>query len=371
MTAYNNATKRTNVFNQTDAIYAVKTGRISHTLVGGVEFGSQMTDNFRNTGFFNNSTTSIVIPIANTMITTPVTFRQSATDADNHLRTNTAAAYTQDQIQLSRAVQVVAGVRYDYFNLTYHDNRSGLELSRPDNLVSPRAALVYKPIEPVSIYGSYTMSYLPSSGDQFSSLTTVTQQVKPEQFTNYEVGAKWDARANLSVTTAMYRLDRTNTRSTDPNDPTRIIQTGSQRTNGYEVGVNGYVATRWQIAGGYAYQNAYISSATTSAALGAIVGQVPHHQFSLWNRYQFAPRIGAGVGLISRSDMFAAIDDTVTLPSYLRADAAVFFALTDRLRLQMNIENLFDAKYYINADSNTNISPGSPRAVRVALTTRF
>ena len=106
------------MFNQTDATYPVTTGRISHTLLAGVEFGSQLTDNFRNTGFFNNTSTSIVVPITNTLITTPVTFRQSATDADNHLRTNVAAAYTQDQIQLSKAVQVVAGVRYDYFNLT-------------------------------------------------------------------------------------------------------------------------------------------------------------------------------------------------------------------------------------------------------------
>ena len=184
MTAYNNATKRTNVFNQTDATYPVTTGVIKHMLLAGVEFGSQLTDNFRNTGFFNNTSTSIAIPLANSLVTTPVTFRQSATDADNHLRTNVAAVFTQDQIQLSKAVQVVAGVRYDYFNLNYHDNRSGLDLSRPDNLVSPRGAVVYKPVEPVSFYGSYTMSYLPSSGDQFSSLTSITQQVKPEQFTN-------------------------------------------------------------------------------------------------------------------------------------------------------------------------------------------
>jgi catecholate siderophore receptor len=371
ITAYNNATKRTNVFNQTDAIYSVTTLGISHTLVGGVEFGSQLTDNFRNTGFFNNAATSIVIPLSNTLITTPVSFRQSATDADNHLRANIAAAYTQDQIQLSQTVQVVAGVRYDYFNLTYHDNRSGLELSRPDNLISPRGALVYKPIAPVSLYGSYTMSYLPSSGDQFSSLTSITQQMKPEQFTNFELGAKWDARDNLSFTTALYRLDRSNTRSTDPNDPTRIVQTGSQRTNGYELGVAGYASTRWQVAGGYSYQNAFITSATASAAFGALVGQVPHHQLSLWNRYQFAPRVGAGVGVIYRSDMFAAVDDTVTLPSYVRTDAAVFFSLTERLRLQLNVENLLGVRYYINADSNTNISPGSPRAVHIAMTTRF
>jgi catecholate siderophore receptor len=371
LTAYNNATNRTNVFNQTDATYPVTTGRVVHMLLAGAEVGSQLTDNFRNTGFFNNTATSIAIPIVNTLITTPVTFRQSATDADNHVRTNVAAAYAQDQIDVSKAVKLVAGVRYDYFDLRYHDNRTGLELARPDNLVSPRAGIIYKPVEPVSVYGSYTVSYLPGSGDQFSSLTSITQQVKPERFTNYEAGAKWDVRDNLSLNTAVYRLDRTNTRSTDPNDPTRIVQTGSQRTSGFEAGVAGNATSDWQIAGGYAFQRASVTSATTSAALGAVVAQVPRHTLSLWNRYQFARRVGAGVGVIYRSDMFAAIDDTVTLPGYVRADAALFVSLTPKLRLQANVENVFDRKYFINADSNTNVSPGSPRALRVALTTRF
>jgi catecholate siderophore receptor len=69
--------------------------------------------------------------------------------------------------------------------------------------------------------------------------------------------------------------------------------------------------------------------------------------------------------------MFAAVDNTVTLPGYTRADAAVFFALTERVRLQMNFENLLDKAYYLNADSNANISPGSPRTVRAGLTARF
>ena len=230
------------------------------------------------------------------MITTPVTFRQSATDADNHLRTNLAAAYVQDQIDLSRHLQLVGGIRFDRFDLLYHNNRTGDDLERPDNLVSPRAGVVVKPIPALSLYGSYSVSYLPSSGDQFSSLTTITQQVEPERFNNYEAGVKWDARPGCPVTTALYRLDRTNTRSTDPNDPTRIIQTGSQRTNGYELGTNGQVTPAWSIAGGYAYQNAFVTSATTAAAAGALVGQVPHHTFSLWNRYQFQPRLSAGLG---------------------------------------------------------------------------
>ena len=92
---------------------------------------------------------------------------------------------------------------------------------------------------------------------------------------------------------------------------------------------------------------------------------------SLWNNYRFHPRVSADLGVIYRSDMFVAVDNTVMLPGYTRADAAIFYSLTKNARVQVNVENLADKKYYINADSNTNISPGSPRAVRVGLLTRF
>jgi catecholate siderophore receptor len=69
--------------------------------------------------------------------------------------------------------------------------------------------------------------------------------------------------------------------------------------------------------------------------------------------------------------MFAAIDNTVILPHYTRADGALFYSLTERMRLQVNVENLLGRTYYINADGNNNISPGSPRALRAGLTARF
>jgi catecholate siderophore receptor len=371
LNAYNNATDRTNVFNQTDLIFNAATGPLRHTLLAGAEVGRQLTDNFRNTGFFNNTATSLLAPFADPTINTPVTYRQSATDADNHVGTNVAAAYAQDQVEITRYVQVVGGIRFDRFDLQYHNNRNGDTLDRLDNLVSPRAGLVVKPVRALSIYSSYSVSYLPSSGDQFSSLTTITRQAQPEKFTNDEVGVKWDVTPGLSFTTAVYRLNRTNTRSTDPNDPTRIVQTGSQRTNGYELGLNGRITGAWTVAGGYAWQDAYVTSATTAAAAGASVAQVPHHTFSLWNNYQVHPRMGAGLGVIYRADMWAAIDNTVTLPGYTRADAALYFSLSPRTRLQVNVENLMDARYFVNADSNSNISPGFPRAVRVGLTSRF
>lgn len=371
LSVYNNDTQRLNVFNQTDLRYTAWTGGVGHTVLGGVEVGRQRTANLRNTGFFDNTTTSILAPYGAPTIRTPVTYRQSATDADNRLRATVAAVYGQDQIALSRFVQLIVGLRFDAFNLQYHNNRTGDDLERADRLLSPRAAIVIKPVLPLSLYGSYTVSHLPSSGDQFSSLTTITEQVKPEKFGNYELGAKWDLAPNLSLTTAVYRLDRTNTRSTDPNDPTRIVQTGRQRTNGFELGLNGRVTPLWQIAGGYAAQDAFVTSATTAARAGAQVAQVPHHTFSLWNTYQFHPRLGGGLGIVHRADMFASIDNTVVLPGYTDVDAAVYVALTWRLRLQANVENLFDRTYYVNADSNTNISPGFRRAIRIALSAAF
>lgn len=371
LTAYNNATARLNVFNQTDVTRITRTGGVRHTLLAGAEVGRQRSRNFRNTGYFDNVSSTVFVPFSDPVTSVPVTYRQSATDANNRVRTNLAALYAQDQAELSRFVQVIGGVRFDRFDLQFHNNRNGDTLRRVDHLVSPRAGLVLKPVAAASIYGSYSVSYLPSSGDQFASLTAITQQMKPEQFTNYEVGAKWDATTDLSLTTALYRLDRTNTRSTDPSDPTRIIQTGSQRTTGFEVGINGAVTRAWKVAGGYAHQNAFVTSATTAARAGARVAQVPQHTFSLWNNYQVLSRVGAALGIVRHSDMFAAIDDTVTLPGYTRADAAVFLSLTDRTRLQVNVENVFDRAYYVNADSNTNISPGSPRAVRVALSADF
>jgi catecholate siderophore receptor len=277
----------------------------------------------------------------------------------------------QDQVELSRHWLAVVGLRADRFDLDYRDRRSGQQLGRLDNLVSPRAGLIYKPRDTVSLYTSYSVSYLPSSGDQFSSLTTVTQQLKPEKFTNYEAGVKWELARKLSLTAALYRLDRTNTRAADPNNPSRIVQTGSQRTDGLELGWSGAATRSWMIAGGYAWQNAFVARPTLDARAGARVAQVPRHSFSFWNRYQFRPRWGAGLGLSARTGMFAGIDNTVILPGYARLDAALYHRLTERVRLQVNVENLLDRKYYINAHSNNNISPGAPRAIRAGLVAYF
>jgi catecholate siderophore receptor len=136
--------------------------------------------------------------------------------------------------------------------------------------------------------------------------------------------------------------------------------------------VSGLVTRAWQVTGAYAFQDGVLlNTLSATAQAGAVLAQLPRHTASLWNRYDLSRRWSAGLGLIYRGDMFASTDNAVTVPSFVRADAAVFANLTSRLRAQVNLENLFDSRYSASANNNFNITPGSPRAVRVSLSTQF
>jgi catecholate siderophore receptor len=374
LAGYNNSTDRRNVFNQTDLIVTRQTGAIAHVIATGAEFGRQVTDNFRNTAFFTtlgaNATTTLA-PLTSPVSTLPVTFRQNATDADNSGTATIAAVYAQDQVALTRHVQAVVGLRFDSFNVDFTNHRTAATFTSHDGLFSPRAGLIFKPIVPIAIYASYSLAYVPRAGDQLSSLSLSNQALDPEEFRNYELGAKWDTGA-IAFSLAGYRLDRGNVAIADPVDPTRSILVDAQRTKGVELSVDGRIMSRWTIAGGYAFQDGKITrSISANAQAGSVLAQVPRHAFSLWNKYDLSRRIGAGVGMIHRADIFAAGDNMVTLPAFTRVDGALFWTVNNRLRAQINIENLFDRRYFASAHNNTNILPGSPRGLRVAMTTRF
>jgi catecholate siderophore receptor len=247
-----------------------------------------------------------------------------------------------------------------------------VRLENTDDLLSPRAGLVFKPADNVSAYASYSMSYVPRAGEQLSSLSLTNRSLDPEEFTNSEVGVKWDVRRDLAFTAAVYRLDRSNVVVADPADPTRSILVDGQRARGVELGFVGRLTKDWSVAGGYAYQDGRILATQSATVLaGARLAQLPRHTFSLWNRYDLGKRWGFGAGVIYRDEIFASTANTVKLPAFVRVDAAVFHQFSDRVRAQLNVENVLDRVYYATAHSNNNISPGSPRAVRVSLTTSF
>jgi catecholate siderophore receptor len=364
---YNHATARDNLFNQVDFTGTLATGALTHTLLAGGELSRQSTDDYRETGYFDDGATSLTVGLDAAARATGVSFRQSATDADNHTRLDIGAGYVQDQVAFGEHWQAIGGLRMDRFDLRFHDNRASTDLARVDQLVSPRGGLIFKPVEQASLYASYSVSHLPGSGDQFASLTPTTETLEPERFVNRELGAKWDVTPALSLTAALYRLDRSNSQATDPNDPSRVVQTGAQRSTGWELGASGDVTPRWQVAGGWASQRARIVSTTRSGTEGATVPLVPQNTLSLWNRVQLTPTLGVGLGAVHQSRVYAALDNSVTLPAFTRYDAGLYVTLPAHSRLQVNMENLLGATYYATAHGNNNIMPGGPRILRVSL----
>lgn len=376
--AYQNDSPRENLFNQTDLIWNAEFGGMQHTLLAGVELGRQKTSNLRRTGHFNTPTgpTSLAgQPFADpTRRGLPIFFTTTGGDANNRVKATVAAVYLQDQVEITEQLQLVAGLRFDSFDVDVFDRRASAtrrDFSRQDDLWSPRVGVVFKPIAPVSLYASYSVSYLPSSGDQFSSLTASSETLEPEEFENLEVGLKWEITPELLLTAALYRLDRENTTAPDPTRPGQVVLTGSQRTEGFEAGLSGRITPQWEIAGGYAWQDAEIISTTSAAPAGREVPLVPEHTFSLWNRYDLNDRFGLGVGVIRQTKMFASISNTVTLPGFTRVDAAAYVRLTDNLQAQVNVENLLDKRYFPTSHGDNNILPGAPRTVRVSLNASF
>lgn len=385
ISAYNNHQWRKNFFNQTDLTFDVRSGDIKHRVLAGLELGQQDTDYLRMTGKFTNGTvTSINVPLATPDLPLPTTYvlGGSTADRDGRSKAKIAGVYVQDQIELSPQWQLIAGVRYDRFKLDYHNNvTSGplaptaaapADLSSSDNLVSPRAGVVYKPFNTVSLYANYSVASFPRGGDQLSSLTNVNKGLKPEKFINYELGGKWEVNPELLTTVAVYKLMRNNVAVTNPATGIADQLVDGARTYGVELGIAGKLTRDWSINGGYAYQDAKLTATASSTALtGATVQNVPKSTLSLWNRYDFSPALGAGLGVIRRGDSFTSTSNTVVMPAYTRVDAALFYAINANYKVQLNVENLADKKYYAYANGDNNITPGSPRAFKVMFSAKY
>ena len=239
ISGYDNSTGRRNILSQTDLTFGARTGDIAHEVLVGADLSRQSTDNYRQTAWFNDNATSALVRVSDPVNRDPVTFRQSASDANNSTLVSSASAFVQDQVSLTSRARLIAGVRFERFALSYHDARDDSRLERTDDMISPRVGLVVKPVELLSVYASYGVSFLPGSGDQFASLTETTRALEPERFANYEAGVKWDVRDRLALTAALYRLDRANTRAVDPANPRLLDTDGSAAKPGARARCSG------------------------------------------------------------------------------------------------------------------------------------
>ncbi|MFM1910988.1 MAG: hypothetical protein RJB18_379 [Pseudomonadota bacterium] len=373
--AYRDTTDRKNFINQTDIIYKITTGRFEHQLLAGMEAGTQKTTNSRLISGSSeriSASVSIFSPTYNLPISLSNTSRNQASEIDIF------ALYIQDQIKLSEHWKAIIGVRHDQLKTHYDNIKTSQTFDLTDSLISPRAGLIYKPLENLSIYGSYSLSYVPRAGDQLISLTATTKSLQPEKFINKEFGAKYDVTTKLSLSAAIYNLERKNVAMTDPLNPSQNIVIDGQETNGAELGIAGKINDHWSMFGGYSYQDATFTKAMTisgsSYLAGTSLGQTPSHTFSLWNRYDFNDNWGAAIGVVSRSQMYALTPTTTAstmLPGYTRVDAAIFWKASPKTQAQLNIENLTDKDYVASAHTNNNLTPGAPLTARATLTYNF
>jgi len=373
LSGYNNRNDRRNLFSQTDLIWENRVAGIDQTLLLGFEIGREKSRNFRNTASFPDGN---LVPVDDPTVDSGAVFAPSLTDANNRVKATVAAVYVQDQIRPAQWLEIVAGLRFDSFKLDVHDLRAaGGQFSRSDHLWSPRLGLVLKPTDKLSFYSSYSRSYLPQSGDQFSGLDANTSALKPERFDNYELGAKWEPLHGLLATAAIYQLDRTNTRVANPDGSGTFLLSGAQRSRGLELGLERSVTSRWLVSAGYTLQNAVIRNPITSGSnlipKGRKVPLVPRHSFSLWNRYDLTKQIGVGLGIIARSKSYTTISNAVKLPGYARVDGAFYYKLPRGIEAQVNVENIFGAHYFPTANSDNNIAPGAPRGVKATVGYRF
>ncbi len=376
---YRDTTTRENALVQLNLIGQFATGDISHTLLTGMEYGSQDTENARRDAFFADSQDDQVsfvfsdpLVIPSMTLTDPVRDRAS--------EVTFTSAFVQDEIKLNDNWIVVAGLRYDNFDIDVvdsievangaEDGNSGF-LSSSDSQVSPRAGLIYKPAESVSIYASYSKSFLPRSGDQFLTLSLSSQALEAEEFENKEIGVKWNLSDSLSVTAAAFEVERENGTAQDPNNPEASILTGTE-TKGFEVQVVGKLSERWVINAGYSNLDGEEMGRIVDGTLAnRDLAQLPEHMLTLWNQYEVNDKWRVALGVIYQSEQYASLNNTVELPDFVRVDAALYYDYSEDVKIQLNVENLFDEDYFPSAHNDNNIATGEPLNARLSLQYKF
>lgn len=299
----------------------------------------------------------------------------STDGADSYnIETKSKSIYFLDSIELHPQWIVDLGVRWDDYKtqqiLTYGRFNNAvtganntpitavpgdqLTLENEDDFINYQAGLVFKPRENGSIYISYATSSNPvgiDGGDGSESITVAIENLKPEKVRTMELGTKWDILEDkLNLTAAIFRTEKTNTRSTDADGTTRNI--GETRVDGIELGINGNVTDKWAISAGYTYLDSEIVDDGTATNDGNQVQNVPENSATLWTTYQVMPQLTLGAGAVAMDKVYGNATNTKFVPGYVRYDAMARYQVNSNVDLQLNVNNLSDTRYFTKAYSS-------------------
>ena len=385
---YIDETERQNLILSSNIVSEFNTGNVEHTLIFGAEYIDTSSDQFRLNAFFDQTSDDVEffsvsdplglvngVGINSSGNVTTNTFSRNSLNDDTETDIEVFSFYIQDQIALSEQFDIVLGLRYDEFDITEVDIEEGGERSSSnDSEVSPRLGFIYKPQENVSVYASYSESFLPRSGEQFANIGAVNgngDPLGPDEFKNLEFGAKWDVNSNLSLTAALFENEQTRpvVDGDDPSGTNLLVQ--ESEVSGFEFQINGQISESWSLSANYSYLDGELSD-------GATPREIPENTFSVWNNILVNADFGLGLGVIYQDESFtsnASVDtpdsERVTLPSYTRVDAAAFYNVSEKLRVQLNVENLFDTEYFPNSHTDNNITVGAPINAVLSLSGKF
>ncbi|MBI1891448.1 MAG: TonB-dependent siderophore receptor [Burkholderiales bacterium] len=371
--------------NQTDLIAKLQTGSVAHTVTTGLEIGRDWYSEDRYV--WNTSNADRTINLGNPVNGT----RQGARALSRTVNTtaDTLAAYVNDQMDLTKRWKVVGGLRWDRFKVGSTLQKYALPAGFPadttltsvpntDTMLSTRAGVIYQPNEAQSYYISYGTSFNPSAEGVSQSASTAA--LDPEKNRSIEAGAKLDfLNGNLTVNGAVFRVDKTNARTTDPLSGL-VTLNGDIRVQGVELGIVGRITPAWQVMAGYTFLDGKVVSSLNRTGSGTAASpyiysqgktlqNTPRHSASVWSTYSFMGNWEAGGGLIYSSQRFVNNFESTVIDGYTRFDATLAYKQKD-YDIRLNLQNLTDAKYFETA-SGGRATPVKGRSAIVTLAYRF
>ena len=358
--------KANSLISNTEAEGQLQTGPVEHRLLVGFEQNWQE----RTPKLYQNAT---AIPAGNLYdpgsLPTYDGAMKLSSDANHKVRGY--GLYVQDQLSLGDW-HLLAGLRRDDFTVTSRRNDLNKEETVSVTSLSPRLGLVWNPIEEHAFYASYSKTFTPVGGELIGITPgDKNNNLDPQHTRLYEGGVKSDwLDGRLATTLSLYRLEMYNKRSKDPLDPTKVILTGLQRTEGIELSARAQLTDELYLRGGIAIQDAEQVKADADLQ-GKRPMNVSRQNGELFAGYQSGKQGWFGeTGVTAVGDRFADNANTTTLPGYARFDARAGYRW-QQWETQLSVENLTDHDYFVSATSASQIMPGTPRQLHLSAAYRF
>ncbi|MEE1925483.1 TonB-dependent siderophore receptor [Pseudomonas sp. 148P] len=356
-----------NLFNNLEAEGRIDTYGLEHTLLVGLELGEQRRNSLLRSGTGVPSV-NIYNPNQHLQHTGRMTI-----SSDNHTRVESSGLYVQDQIRLNDQWQILAGVRFDRFEVETTSKVNGRNEKQDSTGTSPRIGVVYTPWKEHSFYASWSKTFSPPGGGLIGITPGAagnTNSTDPETTRQKEIGVKSDwLDERLSTTLAVYELELYNRRNRDPLDLERWILTGLQRSRGIELTATGKLGGDWYMRGGIGLQDAIIVDDTDGNA-GNRISDVAKRNGSVFITWK--PEMGwyAETGLTFVGERYADTRNSIALPGYGTWDALAGYRTKD-WDLRAALSNITDKTYYASATSAAQIQFGDPRSLVVTGTYSF